>query len=147
MSHVTNVGVEIKDLECLKRACEKLGLEFVEGQKTYRWYGRHVGDYPLPAGFSKEDLGHCEHAIRVPGKPGAYEVGVMKRRDGKEGYTLQYDFWGGGYGLQDAIGINANRLLSRYSAEVGMQVAMAEGWTLLGENVDENGNVEVLYQG
>ena len=35
MSHVANVEVEVQDLEILKRACDTLGLEFREGQKTW----------------------------------------------------------------------------------------------------------------
>ena len=45
MSHVSTINVEIRDLEALKEACKVLGLEFKEGQKTYKWFGRHVGDY------------------------------------------------------------------------------------------------------
>jgi len=45
MSHVTTVKVEIKDLAALREACESIGLEFREGQKKYKWYGRFVGDY------------------------------------------------------------------------------------------------------
>lgn len=59
-----------------------------------------MGDYPLPKGFTKADLGKCEYAIRVKGAGGdTYEIGVVKRRDGKDAYTFLYDFYGGGNGL------------------------------------------------
>ena len=39
MSHVATVEVQITDLDALKAACEKLGLEFVEEKTEFRWYG------------------------------------------------------------------------------------------------------------
>ncbi len=36
MSHVSKIELEIKDLEALKAACQRLGVKFREGQKTRR---------------------------------------------------------------------------------------------------------------
>lgn len=118
MSHVCKISVEVNDLESLQKAAEDLGMEFVEGQKQYRWFGRYVGDYPLPQGFSKHDLGKCDHALRIPGDQGAYEVGVCKARDGSNRYELLWDFWAGGKGLQSKIGKNGERLAQHYSSRV-----------------------------
>lgn len=151
MSHVTEVDVEITDLDCLEQACAKLGLELVRGKTEYKWYGRHVGDYPLPAGFSKEDMGKCEHVIRIVDNDTAYEIGVVKRRDGKPGYTFHYDFWSGGYGLMEVIskdgskGHDCERLINRYSAEITKKAAYNCGYSLLTENVDASGKVELLF--
>lgn len=128
MSHVTEIDLEIRDLSCLKAACEALGLEWRENQKTFRWYGRHVGDYPLPAGFTKEDMGRCDHAIAIRDNDRAYEVGVCARRDGKQGYTLLWDFWAGGHGLQAAIGGNGNKLRDQYSAALATQKLRKQGF-------------------
>jgi len=90
MSHVTVIEFEIRDLECLRQACTELGLEFREGQKTFRWFGVHVGDYKVPDGFAVQDMGKCDHAIGLPGNgpsKKAYEIGVVRRRDGKPGHT------------------------------------------------------------
>src|SRR6266446_5904173 len=103
MSHVAEIDMEIKDLDALKAAAQDLGLEFCEGQQTYKWYGHSVGDFPMPAGFKEQDLGKCEHALRVKGNPGAYEIGIVPRRDGRPGYTLLWDFWAGGLGLQNKV--------------------------------------------
>lgn len=107
MSHVTGVDVEIEDLDALGIACQNLGLELVRGQQTYRWFGRSVGDYPMPAGMTEADLGKCSHAIRVsgnvPGDERPYEIGLVERRDGKAGYTLLYDFYAGGFGLMERV--------------------------------------------
>jgi hypothetical protein len=102
MSHVVDIDLAITDLDCLKKAVADLGLEWRE-KNTYRWFGRHVGDYPLPAGFTKEDLGKCEFAVGIPGNDRAYEVGVVQRKDGN-GYTLLVDFYAGGRGLCNVVG-------------------------------------------
>lgn len=128
MSHVATVDVEIKDLQALKDAAKRVGLEFVENQKTYRWFGEHVGDYPLPDGFAEDDLGFCEHALRVPGSREAYEIGVVKRRDGKPGFALMWDFYGGGYGLQHHVGEECNKLRQAYSVAVATKAAKAKGF-------------------
>jgi hypothetical protein len=139
MSHVAIVDVEIKDLAALARACTNLGLQFNEGQKTYKWYGRSVGDYPLPDGFKASDLGKCNHAISVPGNKQAYEVGICKNPNGK-GYIPLWDFYAGGFGLQKLVGHNCDTLVHEYAKEVARgqvsALAKAEGWTV-SEDYDE----------
>ena len=121
MSHVARIeGLVIDDLDALGEAAKACGLELVPGQRTYRWFGRSVGDYPLPAGFTEADLGKCEHAIRVPGSKTAYEIGVVGRRDvngnALPGFELLWDFWSGGYGLRDLAGRNCQNLVQQYVA-------------------------------
>lgn len=130
MSHVAKIEMEIKDLGCLAKAAEHLGLEFVQGQQTYRWWGHSVGDYPLPVGFSEQELGKCEHALRIPNNKYAYEVGVVPRKDGKPGYTMLWDFYGGGYGLQEKIGKDGNKLKQEYAVQVAMKHARQQGYTV-----------------
>lgn len=128
MSHVATVDLHVKDLDALAKAAEECGCELVREQKRYKWYGKSVGDYPLPTGFTAEDLGKCEHAIRVKnGNGNAYEVGVCKRRDGKPGYTLLWDFWNGGYGLQNAIGADGKALRANYAVETTVKTLRAKG--------------------
>lgn len=103
MSHVIACEAQIRSLEALETACERLGLELVRDQTTFRWY-EHVGDYELPVGFTKEEMGQCQHAIRIPGDSRAYEVGVVERRDGQDGWCLMFDFWNRGYGMQEKVG-------------------------------------------
>jgi len=98
MSHVTTIDPhEHYDIPALKQMCKNQGWEWLEGQKTYKWFGRHVGDYPLPHGYTVEDMGKCDHAIRVPGA--LYEIGVVQK-NGK--WQLLYDFWTTG-GLKQAL--------------------------------------------
>jgi len=132
MSHVSDVQLHIKDLAALKAACTALGLELVEGQQTYKWFGTHVGDYPLPKGFSKDELGKCAHAIRVkPGTEGTsnktYEIGVVSRKDGQPGFTLMWDFWCGGYGLQQVVGDDCNKLKQAYAVQVAARRLQSQG--------------------
>jgi hypothetical protein len=130
MSHVATVELEVKDLDALERACKRLGLVLRLGQQTYKWWGTHVGDYPLPEGFTEEDLGKCEHAIADPNNRHAYEIGLVKRRDGKPGYTLLWDFFGGGQGLQEKVGENCKALRQAYAIEVARKSMQAKGYQL-----------------
>src|SRR6266576_2837582 len=100
MSHAATVEIELKDLESLAKAAEQLGLEFRQGQKTYKWYGRWVDDYhgedaAYKNGIKPEEYGKCEHALRVKGNDSAYEVGVVKKPNGTWG--LIWDFYAGGH--------------------------------------------------
>lgn len=137
MSHIAKIEIEIKDLEALKAACARIGCTYVEGQRTYKWYGVSIGDYPLPSGYTAHDLGHCDHAIRVPGA--AYEIGVVRRRDGKPGYHLLWDFWAEG-GLQQQLGTNGGRLIQAYGIEATRRIARGQGYHVT-ETTQEDGSV------
>lgn len=131
MSHVTTVTVEVRDLDALAAACRRCGLELVRGQTSYRWYGHHVGDYPLPAGFAESELGTCQHAIRVAGSSTAYEIGVTARRDGRPGYALIWDFFGrAGSELQQHAGPECTKLRQAYSVELATRQARRQGFTV-----------------
>ena len=121
MSHIAKIELEINDPETLKLACERLGLQFIENQTTYSWYGTLLGDSPLPEGITVHDLGKCDHAIRVPGAQ--YEIGVVKR-DRK--YILLWDFWHHG-GLEQKLGKNAGRLKQAYTIERVRKEAKLKG--------------------
>ena len=51
MSHISKIEIQIQSLNALREACKRLGLEFIENQKEFRWY----------SGMSP-----CDHAIRIP---------------------------------------------------------------------------------
>lgn len=129
MSHVVTVGgIDVTDLEVLQLSGEALGMELVE-KSTYKFYGRWIGDYPLPEGFSQKDLGKCEYVLRVKDAgPETYEVGVVKRRDGKPGYSLLFDFWQNGFGLLEKIGENADKLKGEYKLQAAMKAARRQGF-------------------
>lgn len=143
MSHVAKIEMEIKNLDCLERAAKACGLEFHRNQHTYRWFGEHVGDYPMPEGFTEKDLGKCDHALSVPNNDEAYEIGVVKRGDS---YTLLWDFWAGGNGLEEKVGENAEKLCNNYLLEEAKQ-AFAEEYEGQGFNFSfqqkQNGDIYV----
>jgi hypothetical protein len=144
MSHTVEItNLLIRDLDALKRAGERLGLEFVSNQTTYRWYGRSVGDHPLPTGFTKEEMGFCEHALRIPNNDQAYEIGIVTRRDGQPGYALHWDFWNGGYGLTEKIGQEGERLRQAYALEVTLGQLAAMNHCLLSHTQNEDGSIEL----
>ena len=132
MSHVAKIELEITDLDALKAACQRLGLEFRCGKRTYTWYGEYMGDHPLPEGLSVQDLGKCDHAIHVPGA--SYEVGVVKR-NGR--YLLLWDFWHAG-GLEHVLGRNAGRLKQAYAIERTRREALRKGYRIT-ESKTQNG--------
>lgn len=125
MSHVSVLEVQVTNLEALKLAAADCGLEFREGQKSYRWYGHFVGDSPLPEGMTVDQLGKCQHALAVPNNPRAYEIGLIQRGDR---WILAYDFWNGGYGLEAAAGAGCQKLMQRYSYHQARMAAAEQGW-------------------
>ena len=68
-----------------------------------------MGDYPLPVGFKKEELGRCYHAIQIPGA--SYEIGVVQKDNE---WKLLWDFYSSG-GLQQKLGKEAGLLKQAYS--------------------------------
>ena len=131
--HVAVISLQIKSLDALKAACQRLGLEFREGQTSYAWFGTSIGDAPLPEGFTKEDLGKCSHAIHVPGAN--YEIGVVFR-DGA--WRLLWDSWGSG-GLVDALGKDCNRLRQAYGVEAAKLEAQRQGYSVWETQLDDGG--------
>lgn len=142
MSHITSIKVVIRDLTALQRAAEGLGMELVRNQSTFKWFGRFVGDSPLPEGRTREEMGKCQHALRVKDNYDAYEVGVVFRRDG-EGWDLHYDSWQEGYGLEKVAGKGCGKLLQAYAEEALLDDLVAysiQGWNATRE-VKANGDV------
>ena len=131
MSHISKIELVIQSLEDLKEACRQLGFEFMENQKTYKWFGRWVGDTPLPEGIKIEDIGKCDHAIRVPGC--AYEVGVIKRGDH---YILLWDYYSEG-GLEPKIGPNAGILKQAYTVARVRKEARQKGYRIREKKTDQ----------
>lgn len=139
MSHITKIDIEVSDLTALKAACHRLGFTFVEGKKTYEWYGRFVGDAPLPEGMSIDDLGRCNHAIGVPGA--RYEIGV---RAEKGGFRLLWDRWEAG-GLLPRIGKDAGLLKQAYGIEKAKLEARRKGYSVY-ESRKTDGSITLKIQ-
>jgi hypothetical protein len=121
-----------------------MGCTFVNNQKTYRWFGQYVGDTKLPDGMTQDQLGKCEHAIKVPGVN--YEIGVVRQRDNS--FTLAYDFWGDGRGGHDGqkllakFGDKLCRLQQAYNKQVVTKQARAKGYSVI-EKTMSNGGIKL----
>ena len=127
MSHITKVEIEVRDLSALITAAENLGLRFMQGQESFKWYGRFVGDTVPPEGVDVASFGRCDHALSlVNGGYNAYEVGIVAQPDGA--YGLFWDFYCGGFGLEKAIGANGSRLISEYALCAAESAARTQGW-------------------
>jgi len=114
MSHVAQTTCPIDDIPSLAEAVQSLGCEFVEGQKSYAWWGVFVGDFPLPEGVKEEDLGKCNHAIKIPGCE--WEVGVVESKTAPGTYNLLYDFFEGeGDRIHAKLGNKLGTLQQRYA--------------------------------
>lgn len=144
MSHIVKVKVEVKNLANLARAAKKLGLKLNAGQKSFKWYGQFMGDAPVPEGMKPEDYGKCDHAIVIPDKQGyAYEVGVVNQKDGT--YSLVWDSYAGGRGLQDKVGENCCRLIQQYATEEARFQMEGMGFQVF-EDMDEQGVIRLACE-
>jgi len=121
MSHMSTVGVVIKDLESLGTACRRLGIELVRGQKTATYYGHNKVN--------------CEHAIRVPSS--AHEIAIIKNADGT--YSLQADFYGlEGEKIRKLCGSNLGLLTQSYAVEKAKIEARRKGYSVLEKREEDN---------
>lgn len=137
---MTDMDLVIKDLDSLKAACKRLGWEFMQGQTEYRWFGEFVGDRPLPADTTVEELGHCDHAIGVPGAK--YEIGVVKK-SGR--WLLRWDFWRSG-GLQKIMGANGGVLKQAYGLEHSRRTLTKQGYRVTGETKLADGSIRLRVE-
>lgn len=128
MSHVATIELEITSLDALEEAAKRIGLELRREQKTYKWWGHSEGDYPIPVGFTEEDLGKCDHALVPTGvrQHLGYEIGVCRRRDGRDGFTLLWDFIDDG--LTKVIGQAGGKLKQAYSTVMAIRQARSMGF-------------------
>ena len=132
MSHISVIEIQINNLEILKKVCDRLGFEFLKNQKSYQWYGTWVGRFSLPEGITENQLGKCDHAIRVPNC--RYEIGVVKRGDH---FILLWDSWRKG-GLTKAIGKRAGVLKQAYAVERVRNEARRKGYRLIERDDQKN---------
>ena len=66
MSHITQVEIEIHDIDALAQACSLIGVELRREQKTFRNFG----------GANTK----CEMAIVDPANAEAYELGLVRAK-------------------------------------------------------------------
>jgi hypothetical protein len=154
MSHVATIAIAINSFEALEAAAKRLGGTITEAT-TYKWYGRSVGDYPLPEGFTEAELGNCHFKINFANAPapGAYisnyqyEVGIVDthklpldhpaRRAAKGRYTLLYDWFDPT--LLHRMGTNGANLTHAYAVETTLATLRKRNLRIT-ETKDQNGH-------
>jgi len=130
MSHVVVIQLEVKDLEALKTAAERLGATLVKDQKTFRWYGRWMNDYSADnaayrQGVSTKDYGKCDHAITHP--KCSYDIGLVKTDKGA--FRVVADEWQSG-GLAAVFGKGMEKLKQQYGVCVAARAMRKQGWSV-----------------
>ena len=121
MSHISKIELEVKDIAVLKMACKNLGLEFVQDQKTFKWYGRESS---------------CSHTIKVP--EATYEIGVV-RKDGR--YELNCDFYD--RNIENAIGPQGGLLKQAYAVAKTRTEARRKGYLVTERKTDTGIRLQV----
>ena len=146
MSHVANVEVEIQDIESLRDACKRLGLQFKEGQRTHEWFGKFMNDWntddaAASNGYDPKTFGTCSHAIGVP--ESNYEIGVVRNPKGS-GYRLIYDTWGAnGKAITSRLGgTHLTKLKTEYGAARATKHLRRSGYRVA-RRVLSNGLVKI----
>jgi hypothetical protein len=122
MSHISKIELEVKDLATLKQACNRLGLNLHEGQRTFKWYGE------------RDET--CDHVIRVP--EAAYEIGIIRTGDL---YELKCDFWDSAIGK--AIGKTGGLLRQAYAIERTKSEARRKGYIIIEKTTDSGVQLHV----
>lgn len=124
----------------------------------------HVGDYPLPLGFTVKDMGKCHHAVGFPGI--AYEVGIIevnklpadhparlavdakgKRLYPDGAFVPMFDFYN--YQLKQKMemtqvakgDVRVLRFIQTYREECSLNEVRRKGNKNIKKTVDENGMV------
>ncbi len=115
MSHISKIELEVKDLGTLKLACQRLGMNMVQDQNTFKWYG--------------QEEGRCDHAIQVPGA--GYEIGVIRTGNS---FELRCDYWDSAIGK--AIGKNGGLLKQAYAIERTKTEARRKGYSVIEKQTD-----------
>lgn len=154
--HVVSIGVEIKNLDALASACERLGWTFTHGEAGYRWFGRWVDDSPVPQRlFANEHaylgvvhmtlaerqdhmtklLAHPHAYLQVPGHD--YHVGVYAVGDH---YELLFDEWHGSFAQSER-----HAIAQTYAVEQCLSTARARG-DFVTVHATEDAAVEVRIQ-
>ena len=147
MSHVAVVEVSIKSLGDLARACKALGLEYDRKARKWAWYGVFIGDYNRQDAAVKHGIATSRYGtsdagvIKVPGA--TYSIGVYQIPGQPGKYTLVYDNWHGGHGIENVLGAGLPKLRQEYAAQVSRRKMQAAGFQVQRRLLD-NGQIKLV---
>lgn len=121
MSHVDTYQCAFTNLDVLTAAVKQVGGRIRQSEQ-FVWYGRHVGDHPLPKGYTVADMGKCKYAIHFDGV--RYEIGVVPSKTTPGTWDLIADFFGPGRVLPDKI----KQIKVEYAVQAALAWAKAKGY-------------------
>lgn len=154
--HVVSISVEVKSLEALGAACERLHWTMTGGHAGYRWFGEWVDDSPVPArlfateaeyqkvlamsridrqAFMTALLSRPDAFIRLLAHD--YDVGIYRVGDR---YELLFDEWHGHFAVEER-----HQLAQAYAVEHSLATARSRG-EFATVNAVEDGAVELRIQ-
>ena len=116
----------ITDLACVPIIAKLLGAQVLD-QREWRWYGHHVGDWPVPEGIDVNSLG--KDAVLVLRFPNTeYDLAIIKDPNNPGCFTYIYDWYGRGGGLTKYLGepiMGEGRSVKQLSPKFEMYTGMA----------------------
>jgi hypothetical protein len=122
MSHYSTIAVNLDDEASIKAACNELDLKFRLNSKVKGYYGH--GET-------------CDMVIEIQGSP--YEVGL--RRNGKGGYDLIYDKFGGH--VEKVLGKDCKKLVESATYHKVTKTARKLGYLIQRKN-KQGGGIQVI---
>lgn len=150
MSHVVaHPNICFSDFDAIRSACDELGLEFREGQKTWKYWGSWANDYhqenaAYKHGIDPKDYGKGMHAISVKGDKEAYEIGLVPNPKGDGSWMPVYDFYGEyGKRIQSKAGKDLEKLNSKYAEHAITNQAKKQGHAVR-KVVAPNGHTQMI---
>ncbi len=127
MSHFTTVQTKLKDLVCIRKAVQDLGLTFVESETPVEVRGYQ---------------GATTKANLVTKATNHYDIAL---RQTASGYTLEADWWG----IEMETGLKEKDWVERFNKRYAYNKVIAEvtnrGFTLE-EEVDEEGEIKLTVR-
>ncbi len=118
MSHFTKITAQIKDLEALTVAAQKMGFRVAANANCRYYYGTERKDFVIKL-------------------PGAYDIAATKSKDF---YELEADFYQNH--VSRYVGRNGNLLVQKYAVEKARIEAFKRGLSVTEKNED-NGCIEM----
>jgi hypothetical protein len=122
---MTEIKSQIKNLDSLERACERLGLTLHRESRSATYYSGQRAS--------------CDHTISIPGTQ--YQVGVKQAADGT--YSLLADTYDPT--LRRAVGDRCAKLTQAYNIEESRRQARMKGMDVT-ERVLEDGTIRLEVQ-
>ena len=124
MSHITTVKTELKDVHVLKKALMKLGYHVKEGGV-------------ISGGYSGE-----RKKVEILAAKGGFEIGFKRSKAKDNPFEIFVD-WIGNRKQQEKI---KNDIFQNYSEEKVLKVARLRGYSIIKNQTNENGQIEIVLR-